>query len=137
MKKVFVLMALCTIVSCKSSEECPVVGETKCESNQIWLCNKSGNWDKIDDCAELSALNGMDLVCWPPTPDYPAACLPPDIPVDDAGIPDEDAFTNDDAGVSDDADAQEDSAFIQDVVNIQDVNIVDVVEDQVTEDTND
>ena len=98
------------LASCKTSEECPTVGETKCENNQIWLCNKSGNWDKTDDCAELSALNNMDLICWPPTPDFPAACLPPEIPVEDASV-------------SDDADALEDSALIQDV------DTVDVTED--------
>jgi hypothetical protein len=113
------------LASCKTSEECPTVGETKCENNQIWLCNKSGNWDKTDDCAELSALNSMQLICWPPTPEYPAAaCLPPEIQVDDAGIPNEDALSMDeDAGVSDDVDVLEDSAIIQDA------DMVDVTED--------
>jgi hypothetical protein len=72
-----------------------VVGDSKCENNQIWLCNKSQKWDKTDDCAELSTLNAMTLVCFPPGPDGPAACLPPLDSIVDAGDTVEDAADGD------------------------------------------
>jgi hypothetical protein len=51
------------------------------------VCNKDTNWIKQDDCKELSALNGILLVCTPPDQyNTVAACLPPPEPVSDVGV---------------------------------------------------
>ena len=75
MKKI--LWCLLVASACSSPKDDCAVGDSKCDNNQVWLCNKSQKWEKLDDCAELSTLNEITLVCVPPGPDGPAACLVP------------------------------------------------------------
>lgn len=83
----YLILALSLIAACSSHDECNNVGDTKCQDNKVWICNKSSKWDMTDDCKELSTMNNVELVCIPPGPDGPAACLPP-VSIDDAESPD-------------------------------------------------
>lgn len=83
----FLCAIVLILVSCSSPHDGCTVGTTRCDNNLIMVCNKDTNWIKQDDCKELSALNGILLVCTPPDQyNTVAACLPPPEPVSDVGV---------------------------------------------------
>ena len=84
--KIVFAISLLSSVSC-GDDSC-VVGDTRCNAQEVQICNTSKKWSTIDDCKIIASQSGGVWVCAPPVPEtsLPAACLPVPESSDDASI---------------------------------------------------